>query len=427
MKTIENNKLFIDGVSCSYLRENFNTPLIVYSKEEIEQRIDEIKHDFLNKYPNTRCAYASKAFLCLEMCRIIDKAGLYLDVVSLGELSVALKAGFPAEKIEFNGNNKSEEEIKATVSLKVGRVIVDGVDEIELLENECKKQNTKVKCLLRVSPGVDSHTHKYITTGHLDSKFGIPLSREIFNPVFEKAVKSKYIQLLGFHFHVGSQLFENSSHLKAVTVILDLVNEVNQRYGFITKELNIGGGFGIKYMPNDTRPEYSYFLDPVMEMIKEKFSLLGMDMPAVVIEPGRSIAGEAGTTLYTVGTVKEIPGVRKYVSVDGGMTDNIRPALYEACYTALNAENVESKDREVVTICGKACESGDILIRDIDLPKLKRGDLLAVCSTGAYCYSMASNYNMHLKPAVVMTEKGSAKLIIKRQTLESLWENDEMI
>lgn len=427
MKTIENNKLFIDGVSCSFLRENFNTPLIVYSKEEIKERIDEIKCDFLEKYPNTRCAYASKAFLCLEMCKIIKEENLSLDVVSLGELSVALRSGFPPQRIEFNGNNKSREEIEAIVSFGVGRVIVDGVDEIELLEEECRRQNKKASCILRVSPGVDSHTHKYITTGHLDSKFGIPLAREIFYPVFEKALNSPYIELLGFHFHVGSQLLENSSHIKAATVILDLVEEVNRKYGFITKELNIGGGFGIKYMPGDIRPKYSLFLDPVMKMIKEKFESFGMDMPSVVIEPGRSIVGEAGTTLYTVGTIKEIPGVRKYVSVDGGMTDNIRPALYEADYTAINTENAEGRETEIVTICGKACESGDILIKDAKLPKLKRGDLLAVCSTGAYCYSMASNYNMHLKPAVVMIENGKAKLIIKRQTMESLWENDVLI
>ncbi len=424
MKTVENNRLFIDGVSCSELRESYKTPLIVYSRSDIKKRIGEIKRDFLEKYPGTKCAYAAKAFLCLEMCRIIKEEGLSLDVVSMGELALALKAGFPAERIEFNGNNKSKEEISEIVKRDVGRVIVDGTDELELLEAECKRQNKTASCLLRISPGVDSHTHRYITTGHIDSKFGIPLERKIFNPIFERALNSPYIRLLGFHFHVGSQLLENSSHIKATVVLLDLINELNAKYGFIPKELNIGGGFGIKYTPKDIRPSYSSFLDAVMKLITEGFDKMGMAVPSVVIEPGRSIVGEAAVTLYTIGSIKEIPGVRKYAAVDGGMTDNIRPALYDALYTAVNAENVAAEDMETITICGNACESGDILIKDISLPKLKRGDLLAVFSTGAYCYSMASNYNMHTKPAVVMTENAESRLIIKRQSIESLWEND---
>ena len=405
------------------MREEFGTPLIVYSKEDIKFQIQELRYDFL-KFPKSRAAYASKAFLCLEMARIIKEEGLSLDVVSLGELAVALKAEFPPERIEFNGNNKSAAEIEAIVKYGVGRVIVDGVDEIELLEEECKKQGKKVKCLLRISPGVDSHTHSYIKTGHLDSKFGIPLAKEIFLPVFEKALKSQFVELLGFHFHVGSQLMNGSDHMKALIIVLDLVQELYERYGFAPKELNLGGGFGIKYLPSDMPQDFSMFLKPMLSEICRRYMDMGAPLPAVVIEPGRSIVGEAGTTLYTVGTVKDIPGVRKYVSVDGGMTDNIRPALYDARYSAVKANEWEGEEKEVVTICGKACESGDIIIRDAELPKLKRGDLLAVNSTGAYCYSMASNYNMHTRPAVVMIEDGKPKLIIKRESFEDLYKND---
>ena len=422
MQEVKNNQLYIDNVSCEDLRKKFGTPLIVYSKEDIEFQINELRYDFL-KFPKSRVAYASKAFLCLEMSRIIKDEGLSLDVVSLGELFTALKAEFPPERIEFNGNNKGPEEIEAIVKYGVGRVIVDGVDEIELLEEECRREGKKIKCLLRVSPGVDSHTHSYIKTGHLDSKFGIPMAKEIFEPVFEKALKSEYVELLGFHFHVGSQLMDGSDHMKALTVVLDLVKELYEKYDFVPTEFNLGGGFGIKYLPTDRPQEFAMFLRPMLSKICKLYMELGEPFPAVVIEPGRSIVGEAGTTLYTVGTVKDIPGVRKYVSVDGGMTDNIRPALYKAEYNAVNASNPEGAEKEKVTICGKACESGDIIIKDIELPKLKRGDLIAVNSTGAYCYSMASNYNMHTRPAVVMIEDGKPKLIIKRESLENLIEN----
>ncbi|MEG0662808.1 MAG: diaminopimelate decarboxylase, partial [Anaerovoracaceae bacterium] len=321
-------------------------------------------------------------------------------------------------RIEFNGNNKSLEELEMAIDYGVGRIIIDGTDELALIESVCKEKNKPVKALMRITPGVDSHTHQYITTGNVDSKFGIPQEESVFNGVFEAVLDSKWVDLVGLHFHVGSQLHENDSYLVATGILLELIGKLKDKYGFVTRELNIGGGFGIRYTEADDEKPYAYFLEPVMEKIKEGFAQLSLDMPAVVIEPGRSIVANAGVTLYTVGTIKEIPGVRKYVSVDGGMTDNIRPALYESGYECFVATQEEAQ--ETVTICGKCCESGDILIKDVTVRAPKRGDLLAVYSTGAYCYSMSSNYNKIPLLPVVMTSKGSERLIVRRQSYEDL-------
>ncbi|MEG1971704.1 MAG: diaminopimelate decarboxylase, partial [Oscillospiraceae bacterium] len=311
MFNIKDNQLFIDGNSAELLAKKYGTPLLVMSRPDIIAKCDEIKRDFLQKYPHTRAAYAGKAFLTLGMCKIMEEVGFCLDVVSGGELFTALKAGFPPERIEFNGNNKGIAEIDSAVFNNVGRIIIDGSDELELIEAAAKKYHKRVNVLIRISPGVDSHTHQYITTGQLDSKFGVPLFKESFHAFFKKVLASPFVKLLGFHFHVGSQLLENSSHLMAAAVILDLIKELRQTVDFAPVELNIGGGFGIKYTDEDKVPPYSYFLDPVMELIYKSFDSMNLPHPAVVIEPGRSIVGEAGTTLYTVGTIKDIPNIRK--------------------------------------------------------------------------------------------------------------------
>ena len=414
----ENNELIIDGINAKTLVQKYGTPLYVLSKDSIVDKCTCIKNDFLNKYPNSRAAYASKAFLTKSMCKIIENEGFCLDVVSIGELYTAIKAGFPAERIEVNGNNKSIEEIEMAVSYGVGRIIIDATDELSLIEEACEKFNKKIKVLIRVSPGVDSHTHKYITTGNIDSKFGIPLDNSIFNSVFKNVLNSSYVELVGFHFHVGSQLHENDSYLMATDILLKIIKDVKNNYDFITKEVNIGGGFGIRYTDNDNEQLYSYFLDPVMEKINSGFDELCIQHPAVVIEPGRSIVANAGVTLYSIGTIKDIPNVRKYVSVDGGMTDNIRPALYGAEYECqvLN----DCKEKETVSICGKCCESGDILVRDALINSASRGDILAIFTTGAYCYSMSSNYNKIPLLPVVQTSNNSEELIVRRQTLDDL-------
>lgn len=412
----------IDGVSTEMLAEKYGTPVMVFSEDAIRLKIRELREQFLDRYENVRAAYAGKAFLPLAMCKVIEEEGLCLDVVSGGELYTALKAGFPVERIEFNGNNKSVEEIKMAVESGVGRIIIDGADELELIEDACRFAGKKIKALLRISPGVDSHTHQFISTGNVDSKFGIPLHGGMLEQVFLKIQASKWVELLGFHIHIGSQLHENSTYLQAVDVVLKIMSDFNNRFGFSTQEINIGGGFGIRYTDEDQVKPYSFFLKPIMEQIDIWAKETGLDRPTVAIEPGRSIVANAGATLYRVGAIKNIPGVRKYVSVDGGMTDNIRTALYDAPYEC--HINTGSSQEETVTICGKCCESGDILIRDVKVKSPVRGDLAAIYSTGAYCYPMASNYNKIPMLPVVFIAGGKDRLVVRRQTFEELLERE---
>ena len=421
---IKDGNLYFDGCNTIELAKEYKTPLYIMSETAIVEKCEEIRKSFLDKYENTRAAYAAKAFLTLGMCKLVEREGLCLDVVSGGELYTAIKADFPAEKIEFNGNNKSIEELEMAIDYGIGRIIVDGLDELDLIEKICKEKGKKTNILYRITPGVRSDSHDYIVTGKKDSKFGIPLYNAIIYPAVEKAIKSQYVDFLGFHFHVGSQLHDHASHLGALDITLNLIKETMNKFDFTPKELNIGGGFGIRYTDADNKKPYSYFLDPMMEKIQKFSDDMGIQRPAVVIEPGRSIVGEAGITLYTIGTIKEIPGIRKYVSVDGGMTDNIRPALYQAVYEGIIANKADLPKKETVTISGKCCESGDILIRDIKVPTPERGDTFAILSTGAYCYTMASNYNRNQIPAVVLVKDGKSQLMVKRQSYEDIIMND---
>lgn len=424
MLRIKDNILYFDGCNTVELAKSYGTPLYVLSEIAIVERCREIKETFLNKYERTRAAYASKAFLTLAMCKIIEREGLCLDVVSGGELYTAIKADFPAERIEFNGNNKSLEELELAIDYNIGRIIVDGFDELDIIEDICRKKGKKTNILYRITPGVKSDSHDYIVTGKKDSKFGFPLDDDVIFPAIEKAINSPYVNFLGLHFHVGSQLHTNESHLKALNITLKLIKDLIERYDYVIKELNVGGGYGIRYTDADDRKPYAYFLDPIMEQIEEFSKNMNITRPDVVVEPGRSIVGEAGITLYTIGTIKDIKGVRKYVSVDGGMTDNIRPALYQAKYEGLIANKAGEPRNDLVTISGKCCESGDILIKDIYLPKAERGDILAVFSTGAYCYAMASNYNKNPMLATVLVKEGKSQVIVKRQTYEHMIANE---
>lgn len=418
------NILFFDNCNTVKLANKYGTPLYVLSENDILNKCKELKDDFLNVYENTRVAYACKAFCTLEMCRLLEREGLCMDVVSGGELYTAIKAGFPPEKIEFNGNNKQLEEIEIAVDYGVGRIIVDGLQELSLIEEVCKSKERKVNILYRITPGVENNTHEYITTGKKDSKFGIPLDENVIFPAVEQAIDSDYVNFLGFHFHVGSQLFDNHSHLAALETSLKLVKETKEKYNHIVTELNVGGGFGIAYLKGERRKPFSYFLNPIMKRIEGFSKQLGIPRPTVVIEPGRSLVGEAGITLYTVGSIKDIRGIRKYVSVDGGMTDNIRPALYSAKYEGVVANRAEESSTEKITICGKCCESGDILIKDIKVPRMETGDIFAMFSTGAYGYSMASNYNKNPLPAVVFVKDGKDRLVVKRQSFEHMLANE---
>ena len=409
------------------LAKTFGTPLYVISEDRIRNKCTDVRDNFLRKYPNTKAAYASKAFLTMAMCKIIEAEGLGLDVVSGGELYTAIKADFPMEKVIFHGNNKSYEELILAVTNNVGRIIVDNLYELEMLNHIAKDQGKKVKILFRITPGVGGKTHQYITTGQTDSKFGIPLEKDVIENTVKKAIDSSNLDLKGFHFHVGSQLFEVDSQLIAIKTVLSLIKDLKENLGFLVEELNTGGGFGIHYNEDDeeTKP-ISFFIDPIMETVKEGCKEFGLDMPTVIIEPGRWIVGEAGMTLYTLGAIKEISNVRTYISVDGGLPDNPRPALYKAKYDAIVANKANEKPEEVVTIAGKCCESGDILIWDLKVPKIESGDILAVFATGAYNYSMASNYNKLPRPAVVLVSEGKAELMVERESYEDLL-NKEII
>lgn len=424
MREIKNGVLYFDGCSTVELAEKFGTPLYVMSETEIVERFNELKGCFLDKYENTRVAYASKAFCTTAMYKLCEREGMCIDVVSGGELFAAVTAGFPPERIEFNGNNKLPHEIEAAMDYGIGRFLIDGLQELSLIEEICRKKNKKVNVLYRITPGVAVNSHDYIVTGKKDSKFGIPLDEDVFYPEIERAIKSDYVNFLGFNFHIGSQIFDNSAHLQAVDVALKLVKGVKERFDYVIKEMNLGGGFGVKYTNEERRP-FAYYIDPMMEKIQRFYGEMGEKTPAVVIEPGRSIVAEAGMTLYTIGSIKEIKGLRKYVSIDGGMTDNIRPALYQAVYEGIVANKADEEKTEKVAICGKCCESSDILIQDCDITGIVTGgDLFAIFSTGAYGYSMASNYNNNPIPAIVLVKEGRSELIVRRQSYEDIIKNN---
>ena len=420
---IKDGTLYFDGCDTTELAKKYGTPLYVISAKMIKDKFAQLQEEFISKYPKARVAYACKAFCTKEMLRLCAQEGVSIDVVSGGELYTAMAVDFPPERIEFNGNNKLRSELEMAIDYGIGRIIVDGIGELELIEDICKEKNKKVNILYRITPGIKADSHDYIITGKKDSKFGMPQDEEELYKEIKKAIDSQYVNFLGLHFHIGSQLFDNDPSVQAVKVALGHVKNIKDRYGYAMQELNLGGGFGARYTDEQTRP-YSYYLDPMVKEVRDFCEKENMELPSLVIEPGRSIVAEAGISLYTVGRIKDIPGVRKYVSVDGGMTDNIRPALYQAQYTGVLANRAGEEKTETVTFCGKCCESGDILIKDIKTAAPKTGDILAIFTTGAYGYSMASNYNKNPKPAVVMTDQGKEKVIVKRQSYEEIIEDE---
>jgi diaminopimelate decarboxylase len=422
LETNEKGNLMISGCDAVELAKKYKTPLYVMDEGEIRRRCREIKKHHIDKY-NGFAVYASKAFLNKEMCRIINSEGLGLDVVSGGELYTARSVDFPMEKVIFHGNNKSIEELEMAVDYGVGRIIIDNFYEIQNLKRIAAQKQKKVGVMIRVTPGVDGHTHDYIKTGQVDSKFGFTLYDDKVMEALAQILDCQFFDFKGLHAHVGSQLHENEVYRKEIAILAQLAKDIKDRFGVEMEDLNVGGGFGIFYVKGDVRRDISFFTELINEKVTEEHKKHGLKRPRVIIEPGRWIVGEAGVTLYTVGAIKEIKGVRKYVSVDGGMADNPRPPLYDAAYTAVVA-NGKEENIEKVTIAGKCCESGDILIRDISLPKVDSGDIIAVLSTGAYNYSMSSNYNRLPRPAVVMVNNGQDRLIVKRETYEDLIRND---
>lgn len=424
MLNIEKNTLHLDGCNTVALAKKYGTPLYLLSENKIIDQCNEIKRAFTKKYANTKVVYASKAFLPLAMCAIMDREGFGLDVVSGGELYTALKANFPSERIEFSGNNKSLDELEMAVENSIGRITVDNQHELDLLIEICKRRKHKMKILLRIIPGVTSNTHDYISTGSKDSKFGFSLEEGIIIPAVEQVISSEYVDFMGIHFHVGSQLHDNTAHLGAVEQSLKLIKHIKETYNYDISDLDIGGGYGIKYTEKDAPQPLSYFLDPVMARIKDFCIEHSLLKPTVIIEPGRWIIGEAGITLYEIGAIKRHPEIRNYIAIDGGMSDNIRPCLYQAEYSAIVANKANAPLEELVSVAGKFCESSDILIKDIRLPITVPGDYLAVMATGAYNFSMASNYNKNIIPAVVLVNNGVDTLIVKRQSYDDIIKNE---
>jgi len=410
--------LIIGGCDTVELAAEFGTPLYLFDEFSLRSKCAEFKTEFGQRYADTTVIYACKAFINGALALILNEEGLGLDVVSAGELGIAQSAGFPSDRVYFHGNNKSAEEIRLALEWHIGRIVVDNFHELEMLREMAKEPGYIPDILLRLSPGVDPHTHKFITTGVVDSKFGFPLAGG--EEAVAQAMSAPNLNLVGLHFHIGSLIFEVEPYQESIEFILNFAAEMKRKYGFELKELNIGGGFAIQYVLDSPAPPIAVYAETIASKIISKCQELHLTLPRLIIEPGRSIVGRAGVALYKAGVVKDIPGVRCYVSVDGGMADNIRPALYGAKHEAVIANKMSEEEIRKVTIAGKFCESGDILVTDINLPPVSAGDIIAIPDSGAYCLSMASNYNASLKPAVVLIKEGKARLIRRRQTLEDL-------
>lgn len=419
-KTNNEGHLEIGGKDTVALANKYGTPLYVYDVSLIRERARGFKETFEKLGVSFQVAYASKAFSSIAMIQLAEEEGLSLDVVSAGELYTAIAAGFPKEKIHFHGNNKSEEELMMAIDENIGCIVVDNDRELFMLAEMCENKNKKMSILLRVSPGVEAHTHDYILTGQEDSKFGFHLHNGQAEKAMLFALSSKNIELLGLHCHIGSQIFETAGFLLAAGKLMEKLKEWHDTYHFHAKVLNLGGGFGIRYTSEDAPLPPADYVEEIVKEVKRQAEILSIPVPEIWIEPGRSLVGDAGTTLYKIGNHKEIPDVRKYVAIDGGMSDNIRPALYNAKYDAVLANRMNDEVEEIVSIAGKCCESGDMLIWDLPLPRANANDLLAVFCTGAYGYAMSNNYNRIPRPAVVFVENGKDKLVIKRERLQDI-------
>jgi diaminopimelate decarboxylase len=409
--------LSVGGVDLAGLAAEFGTPLYVYDEGELRDRCRQYQESF-----GAGVAYASKAFLCTAMARLVAEEGLDLDVATGGELHVALHAGFPAERIVLHGNNKSSEELRAARDAGVGRIVVDSFDELDRLELLARDVREPLAVLVRVTPGVEAHTHEYIETGTDDSKFGFGLQSGDALRAAARVHADDGLRLIGLHCHIGSQVFRLDSYAAAIDRMVGLVLAVENETGAAVDELSMGGGLGVRYVARDEGPSIAQYATALQEALAKALAAHGVrSRPTLGVEPGRSIAGPSGLTLYTVGTVKEIAGVRAYVAVDGGMSDNLRPVTYGARYEAFLPARAAARRDKVVTVAGKHCEQGDLLVRDARLPAdVGVGDVLAVPVTGAYAHSMASNYNKVGRPAVVFVRDGAARVVVRREDFDDL-------
>lgn len=417
--------LTIGGVDTVDLAKEYGTPLYVMDEDYIRENMA-LFRDSIEKYygGNGLVCYASKAFACKEMYRIAKDENIGVDIVSIGELYTAMQVDFPADKICYHGNNKTRREITMALEYGVEKLVVDNLMELDLVNEIAGELGKPAKILLRLTPGIDAHTHDFIKTGKIDSKFGLTIQLGDAMEGVKKAIALPHIQLLGFHCHIGSQILDISPFAHAAEVVLDFIAQVKKECGYELSILNLGGGFGIHYTLEDDPDPYDAYMEQVSRTVKAKTEELGLQLPYIIIEPGRSIVGPAGITLHTVGGIKNIPGYRKYVSVDGGMTDNIRYALYGSKYDFLLANKADQPKDDVVTIAGRCCESGDLLGEGVQLQTAEVGDILCTCATGAYNYTMSSNYNRVCTPGVVFVKGGESRVVIKAQTLEDLVRND---
>ena len=411
--------LVIGGCDTLDLASEFGTPLYVFDEETLRGRCREFHHEFRKRQPSTTVVYACKAYVNPALARIFMEEGLGLDVVSGGELAVAQAVGFPPDKVYFHGNNKGAEELREALAWNMGRVVVDSFHELELLDHLASEAGKVQDVLIRVSPGVDPHTHAHTTTGVLDSKFGFPIQTGQAGEAIQAALRSSHLNLVGLHFHLGSPIFDLEPYRVAMELVLNFASRFRED-GMVLQEISPGGGFAIAYTRNQDPPSLGDYADAIVSTMSATCQGLGMETPRLVVEPGRAIVGPAGVALYRVGSIKAIPGVRKYVSVDGGMGDNIRPALYDATYEAVLAGKMHLEPTETVTIAGKFCESGDVLVRDILIPQAEPEDVIAIPAAGAYCLSMASTYNLNPRPPIVLVKDGEARLIRRRESYQDM-------
>ncbi len=428
LKINEKGHLEIGGADAVDLAQRFSTPLYVFDEAYIRAMMRVYRDTIEEEYGgNGLVLYASKAFSCKAMYAIANSERIGVDVVSGGELYTALSAGFPAGKIYMHGNNKLPHEIEEALSAGVGCIVVDAVSEAELIDEAAARRGICQRVLIRINPGVEAHTHAFVQTATPDSKFGFSIANGSAEEMTRFVLQKKHLSLAGFHCHIGSQIFEKQSFVLAAEKCLDFIAEMRDKVGFTARELNLGGGFGIWYTEGDAEVSpsgYRSYLTALIDAVKRGAKKHNLEEPFLLIEPGRSIVGEAGVTLYTVGAIREIPGLKKYVAVDGGMFDDPRYCLYGSKYTAILANRALEESEERVALAGKCCESGDLIGVDFELPKAKTGDLVAVFSTGAYNYSMASNYNRNFVPPAVLVRGGKAEYIVKPQTYEDLVRND---
>ena len=413
--------LAVSGADTVSLAAKYGTPLMVYSEDGVRRNCRKFVSSIQDNYDGNGLArYASQAFSCLEMYRICASEQMGVDVVSGGEIHTALKAGFPAEKILFHGNNKTPAELGLALDAGVGRYVVDNFPEMELLDRLAGEKGVRARVLLRITPGIDAHTHDFIKTGLIDSKFGFTLETGEALDAVRRVLKKANLDFVGVHCHIGSQIFDIDPFEHAALVMLGFIRKIKDELGFEPAELNLGGGFGVKYLDDDDPEDFTEYMRRVAAVVKEKCAEEGLRVPFILIEPGRSIVGAECVTLYTVGGVKRIPGVRTYVSIDGGMADNPRYILYQAAYQITCANKANEPRDTYVTLAGKCCESGDLIQENAPLQRVEPGDIVAVMTTGAYNYSMASNYNRIPRPAVLMVSGGKERLIIRRETNDDL-------